>query len=133
MGGSNDGFDTSRSYEVRVGTRIGQFACRRTEDQWQSHARERARCFAIADDARPAVSARTSIDSFRDDPMYTSIVRAVADILTVNKVVAPVDVIVRMGWLSTDDLEAWRFGRVAYLERLIRCNLPRLKRCRTID
>lgn len=60
--------------------------------------------------------------------MYSSIVRAVAAILAGDKVVSPVDVIVRMGWLSTDDLEAWRFGRVPYLERMIRCNLTRLSR-----
>jgi hypothetical protein len=60
--------------------------------------------------------------------MYASIDRAVAAILAGGKVVAPVDVIVRMGWLSTSDLEAWRFGRVPYLERVIRCNLTRLSR-----
>lgn len=60
--------------------------------------------------------------------MYASIVAAVAAILAGGKVVAPVEVIVRMGWLSADDLEAWRFGRVAYLERVIHCNLTRLSR-----
>jgi hypothetical protein len=69
-----------------------------------------------------------SVDSFRDDPMYASIAVAVAAILAGGKVVAPVDVIVRMGWLSADDLEAWRFGRVPYLERVICCNLTRLSR-----
>jgi hypothetical protein len=38
------------------------------------------------------------------------------------------DVLVRIGWLAPDDLEAWRFGRVPYLERAIRCNLTRLSR-----
>ena len=38
------------------------------------------------------------------------------------------DVIVRMGWLSPDDLEAWRFGRVRCLESVVRCNLTRLGR-----
>ena len=60
--------------------------------------------------------------------MYASIARAVAAILAGDKVVSSVDVIVRMGWLSTDDLEAWRFGRVPYLEGMIRCNLTRLSR-----
>ncbi len=40
---------------------------------------------------------RVSVETYRDDPMYPTIVRAVAAILTGdNKVVAPVDVIVRM-------------------------------------
>ena len=60
--------------------------------------------------------------------MYPSITRAVAAILAGGNVVAPVDVIVRMGWLSPDDLDAWRFGRVPYLESVVRCNLTRLGR-----
>jgi len=60
--------------------------------------------------------------------MYPQVERALAAILASNKVVAPVDVIVRLGWLSTADLENWRFGRVPYLERVIRCNLTRLSR-----
>ena len=58
--------------------------------------------------------------------MYPQVERAVAAVLASSKVVAPVDVIVRLGWLSTTDLENWRFGRVPYLERVIRCNLTRL-------
>jgi hypothetical protein len=76
----------------------------------------------------PGPTARVTVDSYCADPMYASITRAVAAILASGKVVAPVDVIVRMGWLSADDLEAWRFGRVPYLERVIRCNLTRLSR-----
>lgn len=41
---------------------------------------------------------------------------------------APVDVIVRRGWLSKEDVDNWRFGRVNYLERVIRCNLTKLSR-----
>ena len=74
---------------------------------------------------RPIVS----VDSFRDDPMFPMVERAVAAVLAGGKIVAPVDVIVRIGWLSPADLEAWRFGRVPYLERVIRCNLTRLSRC----
>jgi len=69
-----------------------------------------------------------SVDSFRDDPMYPKIVRVVAAILARGKVVTPVDVIINMGWLSPTGLEDWRFGRVNYLERVIRCNLTRLSR-----
>lgn len=76
---------------------------------------------------RPASGAVLK-DTFRDDPMYSSIVRAVAAILAAGNVVTPVDVLIRMGWLAPDDLEAWRFGRVPYLERAIRCNLTRLSR-----
>ena len=76
----------------------------------------------------PRAKTRVSVDSFRRDPMYPQVERAVAAILASSKVVAPVDVIVRLGWLSTADLENWRSGRVPYLERAIRCNLTRLSR-----
>src|SRR5262249_23628005 len=59
---------------------------------------------------------------------FPRIARAVAAILANSKVVAPIDVLVRMGILARDDLEAWRHGRVSYLERVIRGSLSRLSR-----
>ncbi len=72
----------------------------------------------------PAVS----VASFRDDPLYPRIERAVAAILAKGKVVAPVDVLVGMSLLAPEQLEAWRRGRVPYLEKVIGTNLTRLSR-----
>jgi hypothetical protein len=69
-----------------------------------------------------------SIASFRDDPLYPRVERAVAAILAKGKVVTPVDVLIGMGLLKPDDLDAWRCGRIPYLERVIGCNLTRLSR-----
>lgn len=69
-----------------------------------------------------------SVDNYRDDPLYPRIVRAVAPLLERGKVVAPVDVLMGMGILEARHLEDWRFGRVAYLERVIAGNLSRLSR-----
>jgi hypothetical protein len=55
-------------------------------------------------------------------------VRAVDAILDVGKVVAPVEVLVRMHLLDAKRLEDWRRGRVPYLERVVDCNLTRLAR-----
>ena len=68
------------------------------------------------------------VDSFRSDPLYPRIERAVGAILTKGKVVAPVEVLVDMGLLTPAQLEDWRRGRVPYLERVIDCNLTRLSR-----
>ncbi len=68
------------------------------------------------------------IDAFRDDPLYPRIARAVEQILARGKVVAPVDVLVRMNLLAPERLEDWRHGRVPYLEKIIDCNLTRLSR-----
>jgi hypothetical protein len=49
-------------------------------------------------------------------------------LLARGTVVAPVDVLVEMGVLEPKQLEDWRFGRVPYLERVVRGNLKRLSR-----
>lgn len=69
-----------------------------------------------------------NVGSFRDDPLYPRIVRGVADILDEGKVVAPVEVLVRMGLLAPEQLDDWRRGRVRYLERVINSSLTRLSR-----
>ena len=73
-------------------------------------------------------SEQATVHDFRSDPMFPRIQRAVAAILATGKVVAPVEVLVKMDILAPKDLEDWRFGRVPYLERVIHCNLSRLSR-----
>lgn len=69
-----------------------------------------------------------SVAPFREDPLHPRIERAVATILAKGKVVAPVDVLVAMDLLAPEKLDAWRQGRVPYLERVIHCNLTQLSR-----
>lgn len=73
-------------------------------------------------------SSSVGIDSYRDDPLYPRVVRAVRVLLARGTVVAPVDVLVEMGVLEPKQLEDWRFARVPYLERIVRGNLTRLSR-----
>ena len=73
---------------------------------------------------RPAVS----VDSYRKDPLYPGISRAVDGLLERGKVVAPVDVLIGMDLLTRERLENWRRGQVPYLERVVSCNLARLSR-----
>lgn len=75
--------------------------------------------------SRPA---HVSVAAYCDDPLYPRIVHAVGEILKTGKVVAPVDVLVRMDLLTPDKLDDWRRGRVPSLEAVIRCNLTRLSR-----
>ena len=69
-----------------------------------------------------------SVDTYRDDPLYPRIVRAVERLLARGKVVAPVEVLICMNMLAPERLEDWRHGRVPYLEKVIDCNLTRLSR-----
>ena len=71
---------------------------------------------------------KVGVTNYREDPLYPRVVRAVSAILQTGKVVAPVDVLVAMGLLAPERVEDWRRGRLAYLERVVRCNLSRLLR-----
>lgn len=69
-----------------------------------------------------------TIATYRDDPLYPRIVRAVDTLLQSGNVVTPVDVLLGMELLTREQLEDWRRGRMPYLERIINCNLTRLGR-----
>jgi hypothetical protein len=69
-----------------------------------------------------------TVATFREDPLFPKVSRAVEIILERDKVVRPIDVLIGMQLLSRDDLEEWRCGRVPYLEKVIDCNLTRLSR-----
>ncbi len=72
--------------------------------------------------------ATVSVHTFRDDPLYPRIARAVDQQLARGKVVTPIDVLISMGLLTPAHLEDWRRGRVPHLEKVINCNLTRLSR-----
>jgi hypothetical protein len=46
--------------------------------------------------------------------------------LRARQVVTPVEVLIGVGWLKPADVEAWRRGRVPYLERVATANLVKL-------
>jgi len=53
---------------------------------------------------------------------------AAAAALNRNRFVAPIDVLTGLGWLRPHHAEAWRRGRVPYLERVTMANLSKLSR-----
>jgi len=69
-----------------------------------------------------------TVDNYRKDKYYPKIVRAVAKILSHSNMVAPVDVLMEMGNLTKQNIEAWRRGKVPYLEYVIEGNLPKATR-----
>jgi len=71
---------------------------------------------------------RVTLDNYKKDKYYPRIVRAVTAILETGDVVTPIDVFVGMGLLAKADVEAWRMGRVPYLEKVIHCNLEKAGR-----
>jgi hypothetical protein len=75
---------------------------------------------------KPRRASAPTVATYRDDPLYPRIERAVRRILAKGKVVAPVDVLVDMGLLAPETLGDWRRGQVHYLEAVIHCNPTRL-------
>ena len=57
-------------------------------------------------------------DSYRKDPLYQRITKAVAAVLTSGNVVSPVDVLIRMDLLKPEQLKDWRHGRIPYQDAL---------------
>jgi len=78
--------------------------------------------------ARTARAPTLSSTTYRADPLYPRIKRAVDAVRARSKVVAPVDVLIGMDLLKPDQLEQWRRGQVQCLERVIAGSLPRLSR-----
>lgn len=94
---------------------------------------DRNRAIAVGDGVAvrskpPHRSPAVSLATYREDPLYPRIARAVAAMLQRGTVVAPVHVLVGMDLLAQEHLEAWRRGRVRCLEEVITCNLTRLSR-----
>jgi hypothetical protein len=71
---------------------------------------------------------KATVANYRDDKYYPRVVRAVEAILAAGDVVTPIDVFVQMELLSKADVEEWRFGRIPYLEKVIRCSLGKTSR-----
>ena len=69
-----------------------------------------------------------TVDNYREDKYYRRVVRAVAKILSHSNVVAPVDVLMEMGNLTKQNVEAWCRGKVPYLECVVEGNLSKINR-----
>lgn len=66
--------------------------------------------------------------NYRNDKYFPLVARAFREILAEKDIVAPIDVLYRMGRLTAKDIEDWRFGRINYLERVMVGNLSKANR-----
>ena len=71
---------------------------------------------------------QVTVTTYRRDPYYPRVVRAVATILARSDVVAPVEVLLEMGNLTPKHYEAWSRGHVPYLERVFAGSLSKANR-----
>jgi hypothetical protein len=61
-----------------------------------------------------------------NDRLERRVIAAAEAALQARGFVAPVDVLIGIGWLSPAHLEDWRRGRVSYLERAVVASLGKL-------
>lgn len=63
-----------------------------------------------------------------NDPLYSKIVDAVDSILKSKQFIAPIDLFISLSLLSPKDVDDWRFKKIPYLEKAIKCNLSKANR-----
>jgi hypothetical protein len=69
-----------------------------------------------------------TLNSYKEDNHYHRVVCAVARILARSDVVAPVEVLIEMGYLSKKNFESWRAGHVPHLELVFEGSLSKANR-----
>ena len=69
-----------------------------------------------------------TVNTYRKDKYYPRVMRAFAKILSKSDVVATVNVLIEMGNLSKKNHDAWRQGKVPFLERSFEGNLSKANR-----
>ena len=71
---------------------------------------------------------RPTVNNYKQDKYYPKVVRAVAAITENSNIVAPVEVMIKMGNLRRKDFNDWKRGRVPYLEKVFLGNLSKANR-----
>ena len=65
---------------------------------------------------------------YRADKLFPRVARAMEELLASNSPASAPAVFVKIGMLSEEHLQAWRLGKVPYLERVITGSLGKTKR-----
>jgi hypothetical protein len=74
-------------------------------------------------DSEDVLLKKITVANYRQDPYYARIVKAVEGLLREKGFVAPLELFIRLDLLSPEAVENRRRGRIAHLERAMRCNL----------
>lgn len=76
----------------------------------------------------PLALKKVTLETYRNDKLYPKIVRATAELLKESDEISPVAILMKIGNLTPRDYEAWRRGRIPYLERAFRGSLSKANR-----
>lgn len=72
---------------------------------------------------------KITVETYRKDKLYPKVVRATAILLKDSDEISPVAVMMQIGNLTPPNFDAWRHGRVPYLERVFQGSLSKANRC----
>ena len=67
-------------------------------------------------------------ENYKNDTMYPKVVKAVGFLLQEKNEIATIEVMMKMGNLIPKDYEAWRRGKIIYLERIFQGSLAKAGR-----
>ncbi len=68
---------------------------------------------------------KIGVNEYKANVLYPRIVNAVSGCLESSDFVTPIDVFVKLDYLSTDDYRRWKSGQIEYLELVMKCNLSK--------
>jgi len=71
---------------------------------------------------------KVTIETYRQDKLYPKVVRATAELLRESDEISPVAILMKIGNLTPQDHDAWRRGRIPYLERVFQGSLSKANR-----
>jgi hypothetical protein len=71
---------------------------------------------------------KITLQNYKQDTYFPRIVAATAELLLAHGYVAPVMLFQKMELLSAENAQAWRQGKVPFLEQVIQCNLSKASR-----
>lgn len=68
---------------------------------------------------------KIGVNEYKANVLYPRIVNAVSECLESSEFVTPIDVFIKLDYLSADDYRRWKSGQIEYLERVVKCNLSK--------
>jgi hypothetical protein len=71
---------------------------------------------------------KVTVSTYRKDKLYPKVVRGTAELLKESDEISPVAILMQVGNLTPQDHEAWRRGRIPYLERVFQGSLSKANR-----
>jgi len=71
---------------------------------------------------------KVTVGTYQKDKLYPKVVRATAELLRESDEISPVTVLMKIGNLTPQDYDAWRRGRIPYLERAFQGSLSKANR-----